>query len=101
MTFVRPLCENYVIKWTRQGMAKDLDQLNNFKVKIVLLCQLRKLFSKYGNVGLVSYKYGSVSKGYGTGIAGCNRVLFMFTKNTRFIRLLSLTANLGLVFLLL
>jgi hypothetical protein len=30
----RPLCENYVIKWTRQGMAKDLDQLNNFKVSI-------------------------------------------------------------------
>jgi len=28
----RPLCENYVIKWTRQGMAKDLDQLNNFRV---------------------------------------------------------------------
>ena len=28
----RPLCENYVIKWTRQGMARDLDQLNNFKV---------------------------------------------------------------------
>ena len=28
----RPLCESYVIKWTRQGMAKDLDQLNNFKV---------------------------------------------------------------------
>ena len=29
----KPLCENYVLKWTRQGMAKDLDQLNNFKVK--------------------------------------------------------------------
>ena len=24
----RPLAENYVIKWTRQGMAKDIDQLN-------------------------------------------------------------------------
>ena len=31
----RPLCENYVIKWTRQGMARDLDQLNNFKVQLV------------------------------------------------------------------
>ena len=30
----RPLCENYVIKWTRQGMARDIDQLNNFKVSI-------------------------------------------------------------------
>ena len=28
----KPLCENYVLKWTRQGMAKDIDQLNNFKV---------------------------------------------------------------------
>ena len=33
----RPLCENYVIKWTRQGMAKDLDQLNNFRVRIKCL----------------------------------------------------------------
>ena len=32
----RPLCENYVIKWTRQGMARDIDQLNNFKVNIDL-----------------------------------------------------------------
>ena len=31
----RPLCENYVIKWTRQGMAKDLDQLNNFRVRVI------------------------------------------------------------------
>ena len=28
----KPLCENYIIKWTRQGMARDIDQLNNFKV---------------------------------------------------------------------
>jgi hypothetical protein len=35
MLVFRPLCENYVIKWTRQGMAKDLDQLNNFKVSTV------------------------------------------------------------------
>ena len=33
----RPLCENYVVKWTRQGMARDIDQLNNFKV-IIILC---------------------------------------------------------------
>ena len=33
----RPLCENYVIKWTRQGMARDIDQLNNFKVGAVML----------------------------------------------------------------
>ena len=26
------MCENYIIKWTRQGMARDIDQLNNFKV---------------------------------------------------------------------
>ena len=31
----RPLCENYVVKWTRQGMARDIDQLNNFKVIIL------------------------------------------------------------------
>ena len=35
----RPLCENYVIKWTRQGMARDIDQLNNFKVS----CQISDL----------------------------------------------------------
>ena len=29
----RPLCENYVVRWTRQGMARDIDQLNNFKVR--------------------------------------------------------------------
>ena len=33
----KPLCENYIIKWTRQGMARDIDQLNNFKVGKVLL----------------------------------------------------------------
>jgi dedicator of cytokinesis protein 1 len=36
MLVFRPLCENYVIKWTRQGMAKDLDQLNNFKVSTTI-----------------------------------------------------------------
>ena len=33
----KPLCENYIIKWTRQGMARDIDQLNNFKVGKILL----------------------------------------------------------------
>ena len=32
----KPLCENYIIKWTRQGMARDIDQLNNFKVGKIL-----------------------------------------------------------------
>ena len=39
----RPLCENYVIKWTRQGMARDLDQLNNFKVSEFLFINSLKL----------------------------------------------------------
>ena len=37
----RPLCRNcrnYVVKWTRQGMARDLDQLNIFKVSPRIKC---------------------------------------------------------------
>ena len=41
-SFSRPLCANYVIKWTRQGMAKDIDQLNNFKVS-PWLCKMNNI----------------------------------------------------------
>ena len=49
----RPLCENYVVKWTRQGMARDLDQLNNFKVsprtkcmsQIMMIFHLNRIMS--------------------------------------------------------
>ena len=45
----RPLCENYVIKWTRQGMARDIEQLNNFKVNFDLhLIVLDYFFQKTG-----------------------------------------------------
>ena len=41
----KPLCENYIIKWTRQGMARDIDQLNNFKVGKILLMDNQNLKS--------------------------------------------------------
>ena len=28
----KPITENYVIKWSKEGLASNIDQLNNFKV---------------------------------------------------------------------
>lgn len=48
----KPLCENYIIKWTRQGMARDIDQLNNFKVTHYLPSDNRYLSQDFIGVEL-------------------------------------------------
>lgn len=45
--------ENYLLKWSKEGLAKDLDQLNNLRV----LFTVRKFYILYSNLSFFKFYF--------------------------------------------
>lgn len=40
----RPITESYVVRWSRDGLAQDLDQLHNLRVLFTVSCYLISVY---------------------------------------------------------